>query len=47
VDVHVQADPSLSLHDAHIVSGRVKGAIRGAAPEVLGVLVHMEPFEQF
>ena len=47
VDVHVQANPSLSLHDAHIVSGRVKGAIRGAAPEVLGVLVHMEPFEQF
>jgi cation diffusion facilitator family transporter len=45
VDVHVQADPSLSLHDAHIVSGRVKGAIRAAAPSVLGVLVHMEPFE--
>lgn len=45
VDIHVQADPAMSLHDAHILSGRVKGAIRRALPQVLGVLVHMEPFE--
>jgi divalent metal cation (Fe/Co/Zn/Cd) transporter len=35
----------LSLHDAHILSGRVKTAIRGVEPTVIGVLVHMEPFE--
>jgi len=45
VDIHVQADPSMSLHDAHNLSGRVKTSIRAALPEVLGVLVHMEPFE--
>lgn len=45
VDIHVQADPAMSLHDAHNLSGRVKAAIREALPEVLGVLVHMEPFE--
>jgi divalent metal cation (Fe/Co/Zn/Cd) transporter len=45
VDVHVQAEPLLSLRDAHILSGRVKSAIRNAVPSVLGVLVHMEPFE--
>lgn len=45
VDLHVQADPQMSLHDAHIVSGKVKGAIRGAMPAVDGVLVHMEPYE--
>ena len=45
VDVHVQADPVLSLRDAHILSGCVKSAIRKAVPSVLGVLVHMEPFE--
>lgn len=45
VDLHVQADPALSLHDAHIVSGKVKSAIRGAVPRVSGVLIHMEPFE--
>ena len=45
VDLHVQAEPSLSLHDAHILSGKVKGSIRTAVPTVRDVLVHMEPFE--
>ncbi len=45
VDLHVQADPHMSLHDAHIVSGKVKGAIRTAMPAVDGVLIHMEPYE--
>jgi len=45
VDLHVQADPKLSLHDAHIVSGKVKGAIRAAVPAVDEVLIHMEPYE--
>lgn len=46
VDLHVQAEPSLSLHDAHIISGKVKSAIRSAVPTVNEVLIHMEPFEQ-
>ncbi len=46
VDLHVQADPQLSLHDAHIISGKVKGAIRAAVPTVRDVLIHMEPFEE-
>ena len=45
VDIHVQADPEMSLHDAHILSGKVKTAVRAAEPVVQGVLVHMEPFE--
>lgn len=45
VDIHVQADPGMSLHDAHEVSGAVKSAIRASVPTVAGVLVHMEPFE--
>ncbi|HET7584439.1 MAG TPA: cation diffusion facilitator family transporter [Gemmatimonadaceae bacterium] len=45
VDLHVQTDPAMSLHDAHIVSGRVKSAIRRAVPAVHGALIHMEPFE--
>lgn len=45
VDLHVQADPALSLHDAHILSGCVKSAIRLALPAVENVLVHMEPFD--
>jgi cation diffusion facilitator family transporter len=45
VDLHVQADPALSLHDAHVVSGKVKSAIRVEVPSVDEVLIHMEPYE--
>jgi len=45
VDLHVQAEPAMSLQDAHVLSGRVKSAIRDAVPEVQGALIHMEPFE--
>jgi cation diffusion facilitator family transporter len=45
VTIHVQADAGLSLHDAHVLGGKVKTAIRAAMPQVGNVLVHMEPFE--
>jgi cation diffusion facilitator family transporter len=45
VDIHVQAEPTMSLHDAHILSGRVKSAIRQCVPAAAGVLIHMEPYE--
>lgn len=45
VTLHVQADPALSLHDAHILSGMVKSAICRHLPSVQSVLVHMEPYD--
>ncbi len=45
VTIHVQSAPEMTLHDAHILSGKVKSAIRAAVPSVQSVLVHMEPFE--
>jgi cation diffusion facilitator family transporter len=45
VDLHVQADETMPLLDAHNLSGKVKGAIRTAVPGVAGVLVHMEPYK--
>ncbi len=45
VDLHVQAEPMMTLREAHNLSGRVKSAIRSAVPEVSGVLIHMEPHE--
>jgi cation diffusion facilitator family transporter len=45
-DLHVHADPGMSLRDAHVVSGKVKSAIRAQLPNVRGVLVHMEPSEE-
>jgi cation diffusion facilitator family transporter len=43
VTIHVQADPAMSLDEAHVLSGKVKSAIRAAVPGVQAVLVHMEP----
>jgi len=45
VDLHVQTEPTMILREAHILSGKVKSAIRTALPTVSDVLVHMEPFE--
>lgn len=45
VTIHVQADREMPLHDAHVLSGKVKSAIRTAVPQVQSVLVHMEPYE--
>ncbi len=45
VDIHVEAEPTMSLREAHIVSGKVKTRICRAVPTVVGVLVHMEPHE--
>jgi cation diffusion facilitator family transporter len=45
VTLHVQATPEMTLHEAHVLSGKVKGAICRAEPKVGAVLVHMEPYE--
>lgn len=44
VDLHVQADPGISLEDAHEIAAKVKYSILEAVPNVIAVLVHMEPF---
>jgi len=43
--VHVQADPAMSLHDAHELGATVTRAIHQRVPEMQSVLVHMEPYE--
>jgi cation diffusion facilitator family transporter len=45
VTIHVQADPQMSLDDAHALGGRVKRTLQQAEPRVHSVLVHMEPYE--
>lgn len=44
VDLHAQADPGLTLDEAHVLSGKIKSAICAEIPEVVKVLVHMEPY---
>lgn len=45
IDMHVEADPAMSLMQAHMLSGMVKSAIKARFPSVSGVLIHMEPHE--
>jgi cation diffusion facilitator family transporter len=45
VDLHAQADPAMSLQDAHVVSGKVKTSVRAVLGVGTAVLVHMEPSE--
>lgn len=44
VIVHVQADPELTLREAHALGGTVTRAVHAAFPDVDSVVVHMEPF---
>lgn len=46
VSVHVQADPELSLREAHKLGHRCKDAIMQGVPQVLDVFVHMEPHRE-
>ena len=46
VDLHAQADPAISLEQAHEIAAKVKYAIRDAVPNVVSVLVHMEPYRE-
>jgi divalent metal cation (Fe/Co/Zn/Cd) transporter len=43
VDFHLLVPPSLSVAEAHEVARRAKEAILARHPEVLHVLVHVEP----
>lgn len=43
VTLHVEADPEMSLHAAHALGHDVKDAVQAALPDVLDVVVHMEP----
>ena len=45
VDMHIEVDPEMTVHDAHELAHRVKGAIRTAFPTVTDVLIHVEPHE--
>ncbi len=46
VELHVKADPTLSLEEAHEIAAKVKYAILEAIPSVVSALVHMEPYKE-
>lgn len=44
VSLHAQADPSLTLLEAHSLGGAVKAAIRARVPAAQLIHIHMEPY---
>jgi cation diffusion facilitator family transporter len=45
VDLHVLVQPDLSVRQGHAVAGVVKERLLGDGPNVIDVLVHIEPFD--
>jgi cation diffusion facilitator family transporter len=44
VIMHVQAEPAMSLHDAHELGGRVRARVVRNVASVIDVVIHMEPY---
>lgn len=45
VDLHIMVDPNLSVYKGHIIAGKVKKQLLDEGPDVVDVLIHIEPFE--
>lgn len=44
IDLHVLVDPDLTVHQGHNIAGAVKRRLLRDVPEVVDVLVHVEPY---
>lgn len=45
VEMHVEVDPAMSVAEAHVITGKIKAAVRaGVDGQVADVLVHVEPW---
>ncbi|TLM80355.1 MAG: cation transporter [Actinobacteria bacterium] len=47
VDLHCQVDPALSVSDAHAIAEAVERAVAEAFPQVVDVIVHHEPMDDY
>lgn len=46
VDIHIEVAPDLTVKRAHEIAHDVKATLRGDRPEIVDVLVHVEPAER-
>ena len=46
VDVHVQVDGNLTVHEGHDIASAVKARVLEAGPAVMDVIVHIEPMAE-
>ena len=45
IDLHVEVDPRISVQEGHRLAHMVKGRIKTELPQVLDVMVHVEPYD--
>jgi cation diffusion facilitator family transporter len=45
VDLHVEVDPAISVQEGHRIAHEVKARIQTELPQVLDVMVHVEPYD--
>jgi len=46
VDLHIMVDPTMTVFAGHEISEQVKDRLRSLGPDVLDVVVHLEPFSE-
>ena len=46
-DVHIEVDSNISVFEGHSIATRVKEEVISAIPEVMNLLVHVEPAGDF
>jgi len=46
VDLHIQVDENLTVREGHTISGICKRRLLDEGPDIVDVLVHIEPYEQ-
>ena len=45
VDLHIEVDASLNVKEGHDIAHNVKNIIRKENPDIVDILIHVEPFE--
>ncbi|MCG2726146.1 MAG: cation diffusion facilitator family transporter [Elusimicrobia bacterium] len=45
LDVHIQVAPAMSILDGHEISGLVKRKLLNEGPDVIDVIIHIEPYD--
>jgi len=46
IDLHIQVDGELSVEEGHNICGAAKASVLKNIPEVVDVIVHLEPYEE-
>ena len=45
VDIHVQVDPEITVHEGHAIAHAVRDRLYNEAPDVVDALIHIEPYD--